>query len=187
MNKNSNCSRTSTAWAFRAMSLLVPAIGMLWGAQPAAAEHLPTPTDCQDDIQGADDETGQGDLTQFCVAVGEDPYELHTKWNWDDTTIPGGNTADGCTLYDTDSDGNADLAICVTVGNAGGGDTTMILEETRLFTCDDANADKCTGSTQINVCTGGDTCLADADCPGGETCALQFGTQCEVTQSSGRF
>ncbi len=111
MNKNSNCSGTSTAWAFRAMSSLVLTIGMLWGAPPASAEHLPTPTDCQDDIQGADDLVGQGDLTQFCVAVGEAPYELHTKWNWDDTTIPGGNTADGCSLYDTDADGNADLAV----------------------------------------------------------------------------
>ena len=81
----------------------------------AAAAQLPVPTDCQADAQGANDEPGQKDLTQFCAELGDSvPYELHTKFNFDETTIPGGNTNDGCVLFDTDSDGNANLAVCVT-------------------------------------------------------------------------
>ena len=45
---------------------------------------LPIPTDCQIDLQGANDEPGQKDLTQLCTDLGDNsPFELHTLWNWD--------------------------------------------------------------------------------------------------------
>jgi hypothetical protein len=103
--------------------LLVPTI---------AAAELPIPSQCQIDVgcgspkkeNGAcpNDEAGQKDLTQFCVDPGEnDPYDLHSKWNWDEVNgFSGGNTGDACTLYDTDGDGTAgfgdiDYAVCVTI------------------------------------------------------------------------
>jgi len=73
--------------------------------------------DCQNDVQGANDQPGQKDLTKFCVAAGNgSPYELYTKWNFDEQNISGGNTNDACSLYDTDGDGNANLVVCVTTG-----------------------------------------------------------------------
>ncbi len=141
---------------------------------------LPIPTDCQSDVHGANDEPGQKDLTQFCAESGDNsPYELHTLWNWDIISLSGNNTGDGCTLYDTDSDGNANLAVCVTIEGS-----PATLSETRLYNCNDTKPDRCAGDVQVNICTGGSTCLMNSDCPGTETCALQFDTKCEVSQKN---
>src|SRR5437867_8971114 len=81
------------------------------GSAPAYAQTY----QCANDAQGANDVPGQKDLTRMCVAPGSGPYELYTRWNWDITSISGaGNTADACSLYDTDGDGLANLAVCVT-------------------------------------------------------------------------
>lgn len=157
-------------------------VGVILASTPAAAQ-LPVPTSCQVDVQGANDQPGQKDLTQFCVDPGDNgPYELHTLWNWDLVTLPGGNTGDACTLYDTDADGNANLAVCVTI--VDGGDPAS-LGAVRLFTSNDTRPDRCAGDIQVNVCTDHTTtCLEDADCPGGEFCAVQVSTHCAVSQEN---
>jgi hypothetical protein len=149
-------------------------------ASPAAAA-LPTPTNCQSDVQGANDQPGQKDVTEFCVDIGSSPFELYTSMSLDLETLPGGNTADMCTLFDTDADGNVNLAVCVTLVDGG---NPASLGETRLFLCIDNQVDRCTGSLQVNTCTGGSSCLVDADCPLGETCSLQFDTVCEASQQN---
>jgi len=185
MKRKSNCSTLggSKPLTVALLICLLLLVGGLIGPTPAAAQ-LPVPTSCQVDVQAENDEPGQKDLTQFCVDSGDNsPYELHTLWNWDLVTLPGGNTGDACTLYDTDNpgDGLADLAVCVTIVDGG---QPASLGAVRLFTCNDTRPDRCAGDVQINVCTGGDTCLQDGDCPSGETCALQVSTQCEVSQET---
>ena len=76
---------------------------------PASAQS-PTPTQCQVDVACANnqkengfcpnDQPGQKDLTQVCIDPGEPtaPYEIHSKWNWDEVNgFSGGNTGDACT------------------------------------------------------------------------------------------
>lgn len=69
------------------------------------------------------------------------------------------------------------MAVCTTLSGS-----PAVLASVRLFTCSDTAPDKCTGSVQLNVCTGGATCKVNADCPIGQTCAQQFDTACEVSQ-----
>src|SRR5438093_12317595 len=77
---------------------------LLVGLGSAPAYAAPPPDSaffCADDAQGANDQPGQKDLTRMCVAGPSGVYELYTKWNWDITSLTGGNTADACSLYDT--------------------------------------------------------------------------------------
>src|SRR5262245_54066742 len=98
-----------------AMAIVAFACSAAVTVEPVWAS-LPVPTSCQDDLGGANDEPGQKDLTGFCVDVGNgSPFDLLTSLNFDIITLSGGNTADGCTLYDTDGDDNANVAICVTL------------------------------------------------------------------------
>ncbi|MHC5108926.1 MAG: hypothetical protein ACYTHJ_03495, partial [Planctomycetota bacterium] len=150
---------------------------------PPVVAQLPVPEQCVADSGGANDVAGDGqkDLTQWCVDFGDGgPYELHAKWNWDEIALSGGNTGDACTLYDTDGDGNANFAVCVSWGNAG----VQLADSPRLYTCTgDANPDRCSQPTQINLCSAsGGWCLQDSDCPAGDTCGANggFNTQCEV-------
>ncbi len=178
--------------AARFMLLAAPALlllGSVLAPVPASAQ-LTIPSQCQDDTGCAsnkkengfcpNDEAGQRDLTQFCVDPGEEnsPYELHSKWNWDEVNgFAGGNTGDGCTLYDTDDDGNANYAVCVSItdGSPPGtcsdngatcdadndcnmGAKCILAEQLasdspRLFLCDDEKPDRCTEpDLQINQC-----------------------------------
>ena len=109
------CTRTAFLHGLRYFLV----IGAVLIAAEAAAV-LPVPTDCQDDVQGANDQPGQKDLTKFCVAAGNSPYELYTKFNFDEQNISGGNTNNACTLYDTDGDANANIVVCVTTEDGGG-------------------------------------------------------------------
>ena len=54
---------------------------------------------------------------------------LSVGWNWDDTTTSGANTRDACSLFDTDGDGLANYAFCMTVDN------TTTVSTTRLYIC----------------------------------------------------
>ncbi|NIV17425.1 MAG: hypothetical protein GWN47_03215, partial [Woeseiaceae bacterium] len=136
--------------ALVAMGLLAPV--------PAAAQ-LTVPTQCTDDLGGANDEVNQGDLTRWCVDFGTGDYELVAKWNWDDTSLPGGNTGDACTLYDTDGDGNANLAVCVSWGGNG----VQEADSPTLYTCDgDARPDRCSQPTLLTG-TFNTTCEVNAN------------------------
>ena len=68
------------------------------------------------DEGGANDNGGPGqkDLTRHTVDTAGLPNTIAVTWNWDIVTISGNNTADGCALFDTDGDGLANSALCVT-------------------------------------------------------------------------
>jgi hypothetical protein len=108
---------------------------------------------CQDDIDGANDQPGQKDITQFCGELGNgSPYELVTSINWDNTTLSGNNTADLCFLFNSDSnmDVFANFATCVTLKSSGAGNGNLaVLQEVRLFTCADTSADRCDSAVLI--------------------------------------
>lgn len=104
------------------------------------------------DQQGANDEPGQKDLTRFTTDDAAPAGTLVVSFNHDETGFSGNNTGDGCFLFDTDSDGNANAALCVTFG----GNPSMI-QTTRLFTCGDASAFKCT-NPQTEIASFSSTC-----------------------------
>lgn len=149
------------------------------GVTPASGA-LPVPTSCQVDLDGPNDQPGQKDITRFCVDPGAGtPFELHTSASLDDAGLSGANTGDFCTLFDSNNNGMVDLAVCTTLSQ-----NPATLSAVRLFTCADSAPNKCTGSVQLNVCTGGGTCLSNSDCPVGQTCAQTFDTACEVSQQA---
>lgn len=118
--------------------------------------YTPAPV-CTQDQQGANDEPGQKDLTLMCHQSANLPQKLEVEWNWDDTSWPGNNTGDACSLYDTDSNGNANYALCVTVGG-----NPASLSNQRLFSCDDGSNNKCSGPTNITPGAFG-PCLASVE------------------------
>jgi hypothetical protein len=149
-----------------AVILAVLLVGL--GSAPAYAQTY----SCADDVQGANDQPGQKDLTRMCVAAKtgpSDPFELYTTWNWDITSLSGGNTADACSLYDTDGDGLVNLAVCITLRDHG---LPANLGAVRLFTCNNKRSDQCTGSVLVpgNTCSGGTnagaSCASQSDCLG---------------------
>src|SRR5687768_13833806 len=63
---------------------------------------------CTIDVQGANDEPNQKDLTQMCVDALASPA---VSWQWDDTAWSGNNTGDACALFDNDNNGLTDYAV----------------------------------------------------------------------------
>ncbi len=108
----------------------------------------PDPQDCLTDVQGADDEPGQKDISEFCEAagLGGADFELHASWNFDDVRWSGTNTGDSCGLFDTNGNGFADFALCVTV--EAGPPATMKGGSPKLYTCGDDRPDRCTSSVE---------------------------------------
>ena len=95
------------------------------------------------DVGGANDAPGQRDLTAHATFL--TLTDLYVGWKWDDTGFSGTNTGDGCALFDTDSDGNVNGALCVTVAGAA-----ATWQSTRVYTCGDAKNDRCTsGGAQV--------------------------------------
>src|SRR5438132_3043191 len=98
-----SCFKGLTATAVGLFSCLL----LMGGVLAPALAALPVPTHCQIDVGGVNDPPGDGqkDLTQFCVDTGNgSPYELNIKWSWDILGLSGGNTADACALFDSDTD-----------------------------------------------------------------------------------
>jgi hypothetical protein len=182
-------SRWSQFGAVRPVVVLM--VGMFLPGVGVAA--LPVPTDCTVDAQGANDEPGQKDLTEFCGEAGVPPYELYVKFNFDTATIAGGSTNDACILFDSDSDGLANFAVCATARDHGG---PANLGAVRLFTCNNSRPDRCAGAVQLagNECVGGAddgaACADEADCdnpsPGVGICVpvAPLNTACEMYQNS---
>jgi len=105
-----------------------------------------TITDCRDDTDGANDEPGQKDLTKFCQDPNAfDPLEI--TWNWDTIGMSGKNTADACALFDTDNDGNANYALCVSWEKT----RQQISGSPYLYSCSDTRADRCPGNTPVTI------------------------------------
>jgi hypothetical protein len=140
-------------------SLLLGAI-----AVPAAVSAAPSFTYVGDDA-GANDEPGQKDLT--AQSSDADNGVFYTSWKWDDIQWTGGNTGDGCSLFDTDvpDNGLVDYALCATV--KGGKDAaTVQLVSFKLYSCVDTRADRCAGPTTLvsKVADAGSFCtVIDSD------------------------
>src|SRR6185436_14018820 len=85
----------------------------------------------------------QKDLTMMSTDT-TIPGTLVVTWNWDVLGVAGANTLDACALFDTDGDGLANYSLC---GTAAGSPATDIVET--LYSCNDANADRCSGNAVI--------------------------------------
>lgn len=109
---------------------------------------------CVNDTAGANDPSGDGqkDLTRLCVDYDGAPTTIATTWNWDETTIPGGNTLDACNLFDTDNDGFANTAVCVTAGGS-----PIAIGAVTTYTCSDTKIDRCASPSSV-IPTGSTTC-----------------------------
>lgn len=107
------------------------------------------------DDAGPDDLSGQKDLNFLTLDYGNPGSQtIVTTWGWDDTAWSGNNTGDACTLFDVSSDGDADYALCVTVG----GSPAAYLA-TRMYRCGPAplfhgaRSDRCTQPTLVTTPT----------------------------------
>jgi hypothetical protein len=98
------------------------------------------------DDGGPDDAANQRDLSFMAVDHAPATGNLGVMWGWDDTAWPGGSTGDACAMFDTDADGSVNYVLCVTVG---GNPAAQVAPSPRLFLCNDASLDRCTGPTPI--------------------------------------
>ena len=113
------------------------------------ATPTPTPTpafECTDDLQGPNDEPGQKDLNEMCVNDSDLPDSIDATWNWDETGWSGDNTGDACALFDTNGNGFADFASCVTVEDDP---ATQASNSPRIYTCNDTKVDRCAGDALV--------------------------------------
>jgi hypothetical protein len=78
-----------------------------------AATTFTDPPQTTTDTKGADSLGGQRDLNQMMVDNTPAPGRIAVAWQWDDTSF-GGGAGDACGHFDTDADGNANIAVCVT-------------------------------------------------------------------------
>ena len=77
---------------------------------PARPRRPPWRSPVPSDTDGANDDSGQKDLTLVCVDFSV-ANPLHITWNWDRITLRGSKTADACALFDTNNDGLVNYAV----------------------------------------------------------------------------
>jgi hypothetical protein len=106
------------------------------------------------DSGGANNGPGQKDLTQMGFyedkGVIADPTDdvLDLVWSWDEITVSGNNTLDGCALFDSDGDTFINVSICATIQKVNGPSGGMFLAGTpSVYTCSDNKDDRCTNPT----------------------------------------
>jgi hypothetical protein len=109
------------------------------------------------DDAGPDDEPGQKDLSFFTFDA-TSGTSVAITWGWDDTSWSGSNSGDACALIDTDADGKANFAYCVTVKG-----TPATTFATRMYSCGDKSSDRCSQKTVLVV---GPTSTASAGVSG---------------------
>ncbi len=102
---------------------------------------------CVEDTAGANDEPGQKDLTQLCAEASPPVGTKQVTWNWDELGTSGSNTLDACALFDTDNDGKANYAICVTTTDEN--PAVMTVDSPRVYSCGDDKADRCTSTNTL--------------------------------------
>ena len=139
--------RSAVGQAFLATLLVASIVVAPLDTRPADASHnLLTFVD----VHGPDDAGTQADLVQTSVDYSHisTENELHVNWLWDETSYPGANTGDACALFDSDGDGNANFAICVTIE---GDPATQAADSPRLYDCTaDSRNDRCGGAVEIS-------------------------------------
>jgi hypothetical protein len=146
------------------VALLAVTAVMLFGASSAPALNTDASQySIQNDDLGANDVPGQKDLTLQGTNTSDLPTAINVLWNWDDTSVGGGNTLDACTLFTTDSDGNANVAFCATVGKTSKQDPTLVIKAETLYTCGDARNDRCTTPITPVSQSSGTECQLEAD------------------------
>src|SRR2546425_12532731 len=148
-NKPDPAGFSRLVWPFLVVALAIGSL--LAGAQRAVAAPV-----CVVDAAGADDiNANQKDLNEFCLSPGNDgglsgclSSDANLTWTWDDAGWTGGNTGDACALYDTDGDGNANFALCVTVA---GDPAAQSSGSPKFYSCDDTSRLRCNTATQITT------------------------------------
>jgi hypothetical protein len=107
------------------------------------------------DSGGANNGPGQKDLTQMGFyedkGVIADPTDdvLDVVWSWDEISVSGNNTLDGCALFDSDGDTFINVSICATIQKVNGPSGGMFLAGTpTVYTCSDNKDDRCTNPSQ---------------------------------------
>ncbi len=134
------------------------------------------PDDLCDDFPNQQDVTGVGIASNW---VNPGPATtIYLRFDFDDTTVSGANTLDGCWLVDTDQDGNVNRGLCFSLGGS-----PVDLVSTRFFTCNDSTTSTCAGDVEVfgssaSCAVNSGTTGADLFpvCPGPDT-----GVECSVS------
>src|SRR5262245_56212013 len=129
-------------WVAFALAVLASALFTVGVLRIFAAD--PPPFFIINDLNGANDEPGQKDLTRMGRYDDPSGY-LEIFWSWDEGTT-GGNTLDACALFDSDSDGNVNYAVCGQVDSAFKQTTVS----PKAFSCDDTDAFHCLTAIALN-------------------------------------
>ena len=107
---------------------------------------IPPPYFAVSDSGGANNGPGQKDLTQMGwfedVTTSGGPY-IDLFWSWDEITVSGNNTLDGCALFDSDNDTMIETAVCGTVIQTKGASAGMYLKSVTVYSCADSRNDRC--------------------------------------------
>ena len=151
---------------FAPVAILAVASVMLIAASAAPALNTDAGTySTQQDQGGANDVPGQKDLTIQGTNTSAMPTAINILWNWDDTSVGGGNTLDGCALFDTDTSGaglgQADAAFCATVGNTSTKPATLELKTETLYGCGDTRPDRCASQLTVLSQSSGTQCQVE--------------------------
>jgi len=119
------------------------ALNVVGSGVDAVIDSMDMGDHCENDVQGPNDEPGQKDLNRYCARVGPNNSSFF-YWSWDEILWSGSNTGDACILLDSNKNGLADLAICVSVEGNG------VFQQMRLFRCTgDQATDRCFGSEEL--------------------------------------
>jgi hypothetical protein len=131
-----------------ATALMVAAFGIypLLAVTNFTGGKIPPPYFAVPDSGGANNGPGQKDLTQMGwiedpTTAGGGPF-IDLFWSWDENTVSGGNTLDGCALFDNNGNTLIDFAIC---GSVNGKTNQMYLKSVTAYTCVDTRVDRCGG------------------------------------------
>jgi hypothetical protein len=124
---------------------LVILAALLAGIALTANVTIQAQQNCSEDLQGANDEPGQKDVTYGCVDSSEWPTKLVISWQWDEISWSGDNSGDSCITFDSNGNGNADYAMCLSVA----GTPAELSSGPTLYTCRDTFRVNCDGSEVI--------------------------------------
>lgn len=118
---------------------------------PAAQPHEAAASLCQLDLSGPNDVPAgfaAKDLNKYCRddlnAVGKIPI----RWNWDEPADVTGETVAACALFNTDTNANADLSLCVEATRLDGG---LIDLGYTLYQCADTDPRRCLNPTPATL------------------------------------
>jgi len=142
-------------WFSLVVGLLV--VGILAGLAGEAKPVVALYSEVVFDSDGANDEPGQKDLTRLSFdPLSVNPYRI--SWNWDIVSLGGANTADGCALFTTDSDGFANYALC----NAWKLGQVQVDGYPVLYSCNNSRVDRCAGSAVLPITFGSSCYIVDS-------------------------